>query len=199
MGTIQRIFYYHAPAALTAFVALSANALASIAYLVKKSPQADALAVACAEVGLAFLTINLITGPIWAHPVWGVWWVWDPRLTLTLALWVMFASYLILRQLTPPGGLQPRLAAVLAVFFAVDVPIDYMAIRWWRTQHPAPVIFGGPNSGLAPRMLVAFVISMVAFLALGACLVWLRYQQELLRNRVVGLRQRQLLVEEVEK
>ncbi|MGH9487843.1 MAG: cytochrome c biogenesis protein [Terriglobales bacterium] len=197
MGTIQRIFYYHAPAALTAFTALIINALASIAYLVRRSPKADALAVSCAEVGLAFLTITLITGPIWARPVWGVWWVWGPRLTLTLALWVMFASYLILRQLTPPGNLQPRLAAALSVFFAADVPIDYMAIRWWRTQHPAPVLLGGPNSGLAPRMLIAFLLSMVAFLALMGCLVWLRYRQEVTRTRLVELRQQQLLAEEV--
>ncbi|MGH9413469.1 MAG: cytochrome c biogenesis protein [Terriglobales bacterium] len=196
MGTIQRIFYYHAPAALTAFVAFIINALASIAYLIRRSEAADALAVSCAEVGLAFLSITLISGPIWAHPVWGVWWVWGPRLTLTLALWVMFASYLILRQLTPPGSLQPRLAAALSIFFAVDVPIDYMAIRWWRTQHPAPVLMGGPNSGLAPRMLIAFLISMVAFLALMGCLVWLRYHQELTRNRLVRLRQQQLLAEE---
>ncbi|MGH9465729.1 MAG: cytochrome c biogenesis protein [Terriglobales bacterium] len=196
MGTIQRIFYYHVPAALTAFLAFILNALASLAYLIRRSPKADALAVSFAEVGLAFLTINLITGPIWAHPVWGVWWVWGPRLTLTLALWVMFASYLILRQLTPPGTLQPRLAAALAIFFAVDVPIDYMAIRWWRTQHPAPVLMGGPNSGLAPRMLIALLISMAAFLALMGCLVWLRYRQELARNRLVALRQRQLLEQE---
>ncbi|MGH9474815.1 MAG: cytochrome c biogenesis protein CcsA [Terriglobales bacterium] len=197
MAITYRIFYYHAPAGMTAFVVLIGNALASIAYLVRRSRRADALALACAEVGLAFLTINLITGPIWAHPAWGVWWVWDPRLTLTLALWVMFASYLILRQLTPPGALQPRLAAVLSVFFAADVPIDYMAIRWWRNQHPSPVVFGGPNSGMAPRMWVAFGLSFSAFLALAVCLVWLRYRQELTRARLVTLRQQRLLAQEV--
>lgn len=196
MGTIQRIFYYHVPAAFAAWMAFGINALASIAYLIRRSPHADALAVAGAEVGLAFLTINLITGPIWARPVWGVWWVWDARLTLTLAMWVMYASYLILRQLTPEGSLQPRLAAALAIFFAADIPIDYMAIRWWRTQHPSPVLFGGPDSGLAPRMLVALLISLAAFACLMAILVWLRYRQELVRNEIVQLRQRRLLAEE---
>src|SRR6185437_2964897 len=180
MGTIQRIFYYHVPSAAAAWTALLLNA--------------GALALAGAEVGLAFLTIVLITGPIWARPVWGVWWVWDARLTLTLAMWVMYASYLILRQLTPPGSLQPRLAAALAVFFAADIPIDYMSIRWWRTQHPSPVLFGGPDSGLAPRMLTALLISMAAFLAVMGCLVWLRYRQEMARGRLAALRQRQLLL-----
>jgi len=195
MGTVQRIFYYHAPAALAAWVAFGLNALASLAYLAKRSMRADALAVAGAEVGLAFLTINLITGPIWARPVWGVWWVWDPRLTLTLAMWVMYGSYLILRQLTPEGGLQPRLAAALAIFFAADIPIDYMAIRWWRGQHPSPVLFGGADSGLAPRMLVAFLLSMAAFLALMGFLVWLRYRQELLRGAITQLKQQRALAE----
>jgi heme exporter protein C len=196
MGTIQRIFYYHVPAAAAAWSALLLNAGASLAYLAKRSPKADALAVAGAEVGLAFLSIVLITGPIWARPVWGVWWVWDARLTLTLAMWVMYASYLILRQLTPEGSLQPRLAAALAIFFAADIPIDYMSIRWWRTQHPAPVLFGGPDSGLAPRMLVALLLSMAAFLALMGLLVWLRYRQELLRSEITALRHRRLLAQE---
>lgn len=178
MGTIQRIFYYHVPAALTAFVAFIINALASIAYLTRRSEQADALAVSCAEVGLAFLTINLITGPIWAHPVWGVWWVWGPRLTLTLALWVMFASYLVLRQLTPPGSLQPRLAAALAIFFAVDVPIDYMAIRWWRTQHPAPVFGGGDGSGMDKSMYIPLLWNMLAWFAWGVLILAMRYRVE---------------------
>jgi len=196
MGTIQRIFYYHVPAAFSAWVAFGLNAAASAWYLARRSPKADALAVAGAEVGLAFLSVNLISGPIWAHPVWGVWWVWDARLTLTLAMWVMYASYLILRQLTPPGSLQPRLAAALSMFFAADIPIDYMAIRWWRTQHPAPVLFGGPDSGLAPRMLVALLWSLAAFLALAGLLMWMRYRQALAQDELRRRRQQQLLAQE---
>jgi heme exporter protein C len=195
MGTIQRIFYFHVPAAFAAWTALAINAGASIAYLARRSLRSDALAVAGAEVGLTFLSINLLSGVIWAHPVWGVWWEWDPRLTLTLAMWVMYASYLILRQLTPEGSLQPRLAAALAVIFAADIPIDYMAIRWWRGQHPAPVLFGGPNAGLAPRMAMALWISVAAFLALMGLLVWLRTRQELLRHAVRELRRRRALQE----
>ena len=196
MGTIQRIFYYHVPAAFAAWMAFGVNAIASCIYLARRSLKADAWAVAGAEVGLAFLAINLITGPIWARPVWGVWWEWDPRLTLTLAMWVMYASYLILRQLTPEGSLQPRLAAALAIFFAADIPIDYMSIRWWATQHPSPVLFGGPDSGLAPRMLVALLISLAAFTCLMAILVWMRYRQQLARIEITRLRQRLALAEE---
>ena len=195
MGTIQRIFYYHVPAALAGWTAFFVNAGASLVYLIRPSRAADAWAVAGAEVGLAFLSITLTTGPIWARPVWGVWWDWDARLTLTLVMWVMYASYLLLRQLTPEGSLQPRLAAALALFFAADIPIDYMSIRWWRTQHPAPVLFGGPNSGLAPRMLVALLWSMAAFLALMGMLLWMRYRQQRLRDEITRLRQQLLLAE----
>ena len=195
MGTIQRIFYYHVPAAFAAWTAFFVNAGASLVYLIRRSMAADAWAVAGAEVGMAFLSITLITGPIWARPVWGVWWVWDARLTLTLAMWVMYASYLLLRQLTPEGSLQPRLAAALSLFFAADIPIDYMAIRWWRTQHPSPVLFGGPDSGLAPRMLVALLISFAAFLALMGLMLWMRYRQERLKGEITRLRQAWLLAE----
>ncbi|HVA63046.1 MAG TPA: hypothetical protein VNF74_04920, partial [Terriglobales bacterium] len=95
----------------------------------------------------------------------------------------------------PEGGLQPRLAAALAIFFAADIPIDYMAIRWWRGQHPSPVLFGGADSGLAPRMLVAFLLSMAAFLALMGFLVWLRYRQELTRGAITRLKQQRALAE----
>lgn len=193
MGVYQRIFYYHVPAAMAAYTAFALNLLGSVAYLIKKNKKADALAVAGAEVGLAFLSINLITGPIWAKPIWGIWWTWDARLTLTLIMWVMYASYLILRQLTPSVEMQPRLAAALSIFFFADVPIDYMAIRWWRTQHPSPVIFGGPDSGLAPQMQVALLLCMIAFLLVMAWLIRLRYQQEMQRHWLENTRREILL------
>lgn len=193
MGTIQRIFYYHVPAALTAFAAFFTNFIASVVYLFRRSKASDALAVASAEVGLVFLTINLITGPIWAKPVWGIWWTWDARLTLTLVMWLMYVSYLILRQFTRETELQPRLAAALSVFIFADVPIDYMAIRWWRTQHPQPVMLGGSGSGLDPRMTFAFLICWAAFLLLAAGLIYFRYTQEFDRLRIATLRRDLLL------
>ena len=195
MGIYQRIFYVHVPAFMAGFLAFFINFIASAAYLLRRSPQADALAVAAAEVGVAFVSIGLITGPIWAKPIWGIWWTWDARLTLTLVLWVMYVSYLMLRQLTPANDQQPRLAAALAIFFFLDVPLDYMAIRWWRTQHPQPVLFGGPNSGLDPRMARALWISVAAYLLLSLLIFRLRYRLERGRQRLAALRREQALRE----
>src|SRR5579883_1641210 len=172
MGIYYRIFYFHVPAGITGFAAFGVNAAA-------------ALALAAAETGVVFLAVNLITGPIWAKPIWGVWWVWDPRLTLTLVIWIMYVSYLVLRQFTPRSELQPRLAAAYAMFLFIAVPIDYMAIRWWRTQHPQPVIFGGPNSGLDPHMAYALVVCLLAFLALMATLMRFRHRQEMLSHEIL--------------
>src|SRR6185312_69880 len=140
-------FYYHVPSAWTAFLLFFINFGASIYYLAKRAPQADALAVSSAEVGLGFTTIVLLTGPIWARPVWGIWWTWDARLTSTLVLWLIYVSYLLLRRYSTAGQ-NPVLASVLAIFGAVDVVFVYMAIRWFRTQHPQPVIGGGEGSGI---------------------------------------------------
>lgn len=183
MGDVQRIFYYHVPSAWTAFLLFFANFGASIYYLAKRSAAADALAVSSAEVGLAFTTIVLLTGPIWARPVWGIWWTWDARLTSTLVLWLIYVSYLLLRRYSTAGQ-NPMLASVLAIFGAVDVVFVYMAIRWFRTQHPQPVIGGGEGSGIDPRMLHALLSNWAAFLALGAMVLWLRYRLERLRQEV---------------
>src|SRR3954467_1476598 len=151
MGEVQRIFYYHVPSAWVAFLCFFVNFLASIWYLVKRSARTDAVALACAEVGVVFCTIVLITGPLWARPVWGIWWTWDARLTSTLVLWLIYVSYLVMRRFSE-GQQTATLAAALSVFGFIDVPIVYMSIRWWRTQHPQPVMGGGANSGLAPEM-----------------------------------------------
>ena len=183
MGDVQRIFYYHVPSAWTAFLLFFLNFGASIYYLAKRSAAADALAVSSAEVGLVFTTVVLLTGPIWARPVWGIWWTWDARLTSTLVLWLIYVSYLLLRRYSTAGQ-NPVLASVLAIFGAVDVVFVYMAIRWFRTQHPQPVIGGGEGSGIDPRMLHALLSNWAAFLALAAMVLWLRYRLERLRQGV---------------
>jgi heme exporter protein C len=183
MGDVQRIFYYHVPSAWTAFLCFFANFAASIVYLAKRSEKADALALATAEVGVVFCTVVLVTGPIWARPVWGIWWTWDARLTSTLVLWLIYVSYLLLRRYSAAGQ-NPVLAAALAVFGAVDVVFVYMAIRWFRTQHPQPVIGGGQGSGIDPRMLHALLINWLAFMALAGLVVFLRYRLERLRQQV---------------
>lgn len=183
MGEVQRIFYYHAPTAWVAGLCFFVNFLASVAYLLKRNSNADALAAASAEVGVVFCTIVLITGPIWARPVWGIWWTWDARLTTTLVLWLIYVSYLILRRFAT-GSQTQTLAAVLAIFGFVDVPIVYMSIRWFRTQHPSPVIGGGENSGLDPAMWHAFLWNLLAFTCVGIIFVTARYRLQKLEDQV---------------
>jgi heme exporter protein C len=183
MKDVQRIFYYHVPSAWTAFLCFFANFVASIWYLARRNPKADALALSTAEVGVVFCTIVLVTGPIWAKPIWGIWWTWDARLTSTLVLWLIYVSYLLLRRYSTAGQ-NPVLASVLAIFGAVDVIFVYMAIRWFRTQHPQPVVGGGQGSGLDPRMMHALLINWAGFLALALLVIWLRYRLERLRQQV---------------
>jgi heme exporter protein C len=181
MGEVQRIFYYHVPSAVTAFTLFVINFVVSIIYLARRDPRVDALAVSTAEVGVVFCTVVLVTGPLWARPVWGIWWTWDARLTSTLLLWLIYVSYLILRRYSTSGQ-TPVIAAVLAVFGFLDVPFVYMANRLFRTQHPQPVYFGGPGSGADPRMTFALLMNMAAFFAFAALVVWLRFRLERARQ-----------------
>ncbi len=184
MGLIQRIFYFHVPSAWTAFVAFLVVFVANIAYLLRRKPQWDWLGVSAAEVGLAFCTVVLVTGPIWAKPVWGIWWTWDARLTSTFVLWVLYVSYLLLRTLVGEAERRAVVSAVFGIFAFLDVPLVYMSIRWWRTQHPQPVIAGGGGSGLDPQMWRVFLICWAALLALMVLLLRQRYRLEALRHQV---------------
>src|ERR1700759_510133 len=175
MGDVQRIFYVHVPAATVGFTMFFINFLASLVYLWKRSALADALAAASAEVGVVFCSVVLITGPIWARYAWGVWWsAWDMRLNTTLMLWLLYVSYLILRR-SAVAASTSMLAAALAVFAFLDVPIVYMANRWFRTHHPSPMI-GTPN--LDHRMQNILFINMLAFLCFGILISWFRYEME---------------------
>jgi heme exporter protein C len=181
MGDVQRIFYYHVPSAWTAFILFSINFVASVAYLIRRSNKADMVALVTAEVGVVFCTVVLVTGPIWARPVWGIWWTWDLRLTLTLVLWLIYVSYLVLRRFSSSGQ-TPLLAAVLAIFGALDVPLVYFSIWFFRTQHPQPVIGGGGS--IDPRMLHVLLINWLSFSCFAALVCWSRYRLEVLRREV---------------
>jgi heme exporter protein C len=189
MGNVQRIFYYHLPSAFLAFLFFFLNFAASAMYLIdrRSRPQRaqaeDAFAVAAAEIGVIFCTVVLVTGPLWARPVWGIWWTWDARLTSTLVLWLIYASYLLLRNFAAGPQMQ-TLAAVLAIFGWFDVPIVYMSTRWWRTQHPAPVIGGGQGSGLDASMWPAVLWNLAAWLAWGLLVLSIRYTVERRRQRI---------------
>jgi len=181
MGNVQRIFYYHVPSAWTAFILFFINFFASVVYLIRRNAKADMVALVTAEVGVVFCTVVLVTGPIWARPVWGIWWTWDLRLTLTLVLWLIYVSYLVLRRFSSSGQ-TPLLAAVLAVFGAFDVPLVYFSIWFFRTQHPQPVVGGGGS--IDPRMLHVLLINWLAFSCFAALICWSRYRLEVLRRDV---------------
>jgi heme exporter protein C len=183
-GYVFRIIYYHVPSATVAFSFFAVSLVGSIVYLAyrRRNPDraqvGDAWALAGAEVGVIFNTVVLTTGPLWGRRAWGIWWTWDARLTTTLVLWLIYVSYLLLRRFAAGPQMQ-TLAAVLGIFGALDVPIVYMSNRWWRTQHPAPVFGGGPDSGIKdPTMLAAFGWNVVAWLAWGLLILALRYQVE---------------------
>lgn len=174
MGDAQRIFYYHVPAATAASLLFWANFAASLWYLWKRSPIADAIAVTGAEVGVVFFGVVLVSGPIWARYAWGTFWVWDARLTTSLVLWLLYMSYLILRRSSEAGSTQV-LAAVLAVFAALDMPIVYMSNRWFPTSHPQPMI-GTPN--LDPAMQKVLLWNMLAFSMFALVIAWFRFELE---------------------
>jgi len=181
MGDVQRIFYYHVPSAWTAFILFFINFFASVVYLIRRTNKADIVALVTAEVGVVFCTVVLVTGPIWARPVWGIWWTWDLRLTLTLVLWLIYVSYLMLRRFSSSAQ-TPLLAAVLAIFGALDVPLVYFSIWFFRTQHPQPVVGGGGS--IDPRMLHVLLINWLAFSCFAALICWSRYRLEVLRRDV---------------
>jgi heme exporter protein C len=182
-GDVGRIFYYHVPIAMLSLLFPYLNFAASLVYLFwrKRDPlkalTADAFALASAEVTVVYAGITLITGSIWGRAAWGIWWAWDARLTSMLLLWLLYVSYLMLRRFSSTGQSQ-TLAAVLSVFAAVDVPIVYMSIRWWRTQHPAPVFGGGPNSGMDKSMLPAFFWNLAGWAIWGTFILLFRFALE---------------------
>lgn len=187
MGNVQRIFYFHVSSAWNAFLAFFVVFIASIGFLKTRKLYWDAISVASAEIGFLFTSIVLITGPLWAKPVWFVWWTWDVRLTSTLVLWLIFAGFFLLRNIVTDNQTKAKLSSVIGILAFVDVPVIYFSIRWWRTQHPSPVMAGGQGSGLEPLMRGIFFFSLFAFTLLYIFLCWLRYRQELSHLELVNL------------
>ena len=172
MGDVQRIFYFHLGSAAAAFVAFTCVFIASIGFIVRRETVWDNLASAAAEVGVLFTTFVLVSGPLWARPIWGKWWVWDPRLTTTLMLWFLYTGYLVLRQ-TIPGYRGAMAAAVFAILAYVDVPVVYFSVRWWRGIHPQ--VLSGGGGGLDPRMIPPLLVSVAAFQLLSGVLIRERF------------------------
>ena len=178
MGDVQRIFYFHMGTAWNAFLAFFAVFVAGIVYLITREAKWDRLAAACAEVGMVFTTIVMVTGSIWAKPIWNTWWaLGDPRLMTTMVLWLMYAAYFILRSSLPEGDKKYKFSAVFGIIAFLDVPIVWMSIRWWRTIHPVVITSSGAE--LATEMIHALMVSLIAMTVLCVTLVVLRTAQRL--------------------
>jgi len=175
-GPAQKIFYLHLPAALAAFFAFGVVALASIAYLWLGDPRLDRAAESSAEVGVVFTTVVLITGPLWARPVWGTWWTWDARLTLTLFLWFIYVGYLVLRGAIDDPSLRARYSAVLGILGSLLIPFIHLSVYLFRTLHPRPIVIKPSAPSLPPEMLTTLLISFVAFMLFYLALVRQRYR-----------------------
>lgn len=176
MGHVQRIMYFHVAIAWVAFLSFLIVFVASVAYLWKRDSRWDALAYSTAEIGVVFATLILITGMIWMRPVWGVWWTWEPKLTTSVILWVIYVVYLMLRGYAPNRSRGATFAAVLGIVGFIDVPIVYFAADWWRAAHPSVVV--GPLSepgSLDSEMRAVLLFSVVTFTVLFAVLLRERF------------------------
>jgi len=185
-GAIYRIIFFHVPAAWTAFLGFLVAAVASVAFLIRQNLRWDALAVSTTEVGLAFGAANLVTGMIWGRVIWGIWWTWDPRLTSMLVCWLLYAGYLMLRRAVEEPTQRARVSAVFSIFAFADVPIVWFSIKWWRTQHPQPVVWAGGS--MDPSMWKMLFGNWVPLLLLFVALVALRLRQEQAQREVDAIR-----------
>src|SRR5215475_985948 len=170
-GAIFKIIFFHVPMAITALTCAFVAFGASVGFLITKNFKFDALAVAVTEVGLAFLAGNLITGSIWGRVIWGVWWAWDARLTSALVCWLLYAGYLMLRRAIEEPTQRATFAAVFSIFAFIDVPIVIFSIKWWRTQHPQPVFWGGVSfpkdwTAVAGWNWLAMILLAIVFAAI---------------------------------
>ena len=189
MGIIQRIFYFHVPAATAAFWAVFAGGVSSLLYLKTSERRYDDLALAANESVVVFSAINIVMGSIWSRRVWGIWWTWDARLTSSLLLVLIYTAYLVVRKATPIDQ-RGTVGAILCILGMTDVPLIYMSNRIFRTQHPAPVLGGGEGSGLHPDMLVTFLVANAALLLLWWCIIRVRRRIVTLERRLESLTRR---------
>ena len=171
LGNVQRALYIHVPIAVISLVSFVVVFIGSVLYLRKRNSRWDNMAVAAGEVGFLFVSLALVTGILWAKPVWNVWWTWEPRLTLTLVLWLIYAGYLMVRAFTPNRSKAATLSAVVGIIGSVDAFIVYFAVQWWRSIHPPQVVGPLAESGsLSATMNMVLLVSFIAFLLLT---VWL--------------------------
>ena len=195
LGHVQRVFYFHVPVAIMSFAAFFVVFVGSLGYLIRRTPRWDAIAHASAEVGVVFVTLALLTGIIWARPGWNTWWTWEPRLTTTMILWLIYVAYLMVRSYAPTQSKGAIYGAVVGIIGFIDVPIVYYSVVWWRSIHPSPVV--GPFAqadALEGTMALILLFSLITFLFFFAYMVaeriGLQNTEEALRQIRFGLRRR---------
>ena len=193
-GVIQRIMYFHVPCAWLSFFAFFVVFICSILFLWKKDREWDIYAHASAGIGVVFCSLVLITGPIWARPIWGAWWVWDARLTSTLILWLIYVAYLMLRAQSEAGSMRARYAAVLGIVGFLNIPFIHFSVLWWRTFHPQPKVITneGIGKGMDPSMLATLGLSLCAFTLLYFLLMSERVRQEKQKDEIDRLKRGKL-------
>jgi heme exporter protein C len=193
-GVVQRIMYYHVPSAWIAFFAFFIVFLCSILYLWKKEREWDIYAHASAEIGILFCSLMLLTGPMWAKPIWGVFWVWDARLTSTLVLWLIYVAYLMLRSQSEAGSTRAKYAAVLGIVGFLDIPLIHFSVLWWNTLHPDPkfITSEGLGAGNDSSMNITLMISLGAFTLLYFLLMSLRVRLERMKDEIDRIKKERL-------
>lgn len=174
-GPAQKIFYLHAPAAWVAFLAFGFVAIASALYLWLRDERLDRFAESSAEVGVVFTTVVLITGPLWAKPIWGTYWTWDARLSLTLFLWFIYVGYIVLRGAIEDRSMRARYSAVLGILGACLIPFIHLSVYLFRTMHPRPLFLKPDTPSMPGEMVTTLLISFFSFTLLYAAFLYARY------------------------
>ena len=193
-GLVQRIMYYHIPSAWLSFFAFFIVFSSSILYLWKREREWDIYAQSSAEIGVVFCSLVLITGPIWAKPIWGTWWVWDARLTSTLVLWLIYVAYIMLRLQTGAGSMRARYSAVIGIAGFLNIPIIHFSVLWWRTFHPKPKMITpeGFGAGMDDSMVATLMISLGAFTLLYFLLMGQRVRIEKMKDEIDQIKKERL-------
>jgi heme exporter protein C len=184
----QRIIYFHIATAWVGFLAFFVTFVGGVGFLRSQKRIWDIVALSSAEIGTVFMLGVLVSGSIWAKPAWGVWWVWDERLTISLVQFLVYVGYLMLRSAVDDPTRRARFGAVYGIVAFISVPINFVAIRLWRTQHP--LMFGTEEGGLSDNMMFAFFFSLAAFTVWYVTLMWHRVRLERLRDGVEQLKQK---------
>lgn len=185
MGNLVRIMYFHVASAWIAFLAFTVTSLFGVLYLIRRNLTFDTIAAASAELGVVYTSVTLITGSLWARPVWNTWWTWDPRLTTTLILWFLYLAYLLLRGSVTGLHARARVSAIYAIIAFVDVPIIHMSVTWWRSIHPTTINETGFH--MPGSMAFTLMFGFVSFLGIYLLLLALRVRQERQRSQLLAL------------